>query len=58
MEDLNEKAGIAIDRRRHELAEEIVSRQYKREPETWGRFGDKGREISLRDQNYHLQYLS
>jgi methylmalonyl-CoA mutase cobalamin-binding domain/chain len=58
MEALNEKAGIAIDQRRQELAEEIVSRQYQVESEIWERFGAKGREMSLSDQNFHLQYLS
>ncbi len=58
MSELNREAASAIDERRRELSEEIVSRQYKLESEIWGRYGEKGRVLSLRDQNYHLQYLS
>jgi hypothetical protein len=53
-----ETAAVVIDAHRHELSEEIVSRQYRLEPEIWDRFGDRGREYSLRDQAFHLQYLS
>ena len=58
MLEIDEKAAIAVDRRRPELSEEIVSRQYRLEPEIWQRFGARGREYSLRDQDFHLQYLS
>jgi methylmalonyl-CoA mutase cobalamin-binding domain/chain len=56
--ELDRQAGVALDDGRRELSEEIVSRQYRSEPEIWERFGARGREISVRDQVFHLQYLS
>jgi methylmalonyl-CoA mutase cobalamin-binding domain/chain len=39
------------------LAEAIVARQYAEQP-IWERYGEKGRELSLRDQRWHLGYLA
>jgi methanogenic corrinoid protein MtbC1 len=40
------------------LAEMIVARQYAAQPEIWNTYGEKGREISKRDVDYHLYYLA
>ena len=40
------------------LGEEIIARQYERQPELWAAFGVKGREKSTRDAVYLLSYLA
>jgi len=40
------------------LAEEIVNRQYTLQPEIWKPYGSSGRQKSVRDARYHLEYLS
>jgi methanogenic corrinoid protein MtbC1 len=47
-----------IGLQRAALAASIVDRQYRREPEWWERYGEKGREKSLRDAEYHLSFLA
>jgi methanogenic corrinoid protein MtbC1 len=48
----------AIDAQRQELAEEAVSLQYALQAERWEPFGSIGRDKSVRDEEYHLSYLS
>lgn len=40
------------------LAEEIVAQQYRRQTELWQTYGERGRQISVRDAGYHLAYLA
>lgn len=40
------------------IAERIVAKQYARQPELWEPFGLSGRNLSVRDAGYHLQYLA
>ena len=40
------------------LAEQIVEMQYSANPTYWNRFGAKGKLLSIRDANYHIDYLS
>ena len=40
------------------LAEAIVERQYARQADFWKRFGEAGRTKAVRDQVYHLAYLT
>jgi methanogenic corrinoid protein MtbC1 len=47
-----------IAAQRTTLAEMIVARQYAAQPEIWKTYGEKGREISKRDVDYHLSYLA
>jgi len=48
----------ALDAQRHVLAEKIVARQYELQPGVWRRYGDAGRQKSVRDAAYHLSYLA
>jgi methanogenic corrinoid protein MtbC1 len=47
-----------IRAQRQALAEQVVARQYAQRPERWRAYGDVGREKSVRDVCYHLDYLS
>ncbi|HTY90142.1 MAG TPA: cobalamin-dependent protein [Methanocella sp.] len=47
-----------IDDRRQELAEAIVDRQYRFQPEFWEPYGEQGRRQSVLDAGFHLSYLS
>lgn len=40
------------------LAEQVVELQYQLQPGIWKPYGDPGRQKSVRDVGYHLQYLS
>jgi methanogenic corrinoid protein MtbC1 len=53
-----EQAGKEIMARRQELAECIVERQYKLQPGTWARYGEKGRRHSVQDAEYLLSFLA
>ena len=57
MQEINAEIAKIIDARRNSLSEAIVSRQYELQPEIWEPYGDKGRELSLRDSNHHFSYL-
>jgi methanogenic corrinoid protein MtbC1 len=57
MQALN-KVKRELEARRRVLSQEIVTRQYDLQPHIWERYGDVGREKSLRDMGYHLTYLA
>lgn len=57
MQEINAEIAKIIDAQRNSLSEAIVSRQYELQPEIWEPYGDKGRELSLRDSNHHFSYL-
>lgn len=40
------------------IAEKIVERQYRLNPEFWKPYGSAGRRLSVRDAAYHLPFLS
>jgi len=48
----------AIRTHRDVLATSIVDRQYGMDPQRWEAFGAEGRQKSLRDVRYHLDYLT
>jgi methanogenic corrinoid protein MtbC1 len=50
-------ASQSVHARRAELAQAIVARHYARQPSVWARYGDAGREKSIRDTGWHLSYL-
>lgn len=58
MTTLQKEINAIFRQREQELAERIVERQYALQPEFWKRYGDVGREKSVRDVKYHFQYLS
>jgi MerR family transcriptional regulator, light-induced transcriptional regulator len=58
MVTIHQLAAQAIRQNQEELAESIVARQYALQPEVWERFGAAGLAKSVRDQGYHLTYLS
>ncbi|MFA6222763.1 MAG: cobalamin-dependent protein [Desulfomonilaceae bacterium] len=57
MEPITDEIARIIDEQRNAISEAIVSRQYELQPETWKPYGEKGRQLSLRDSNHHLSYL-
>jgi methanogenic corrinoid protein MtbC1 len=57
MPGINLEISKIIDEQRNSLSEAIVSRQYRLQPEIWEPYGEKGRELSLRDSNLHFSYL-
>jgi methanogenic corrinoid protein MtbC1 len=57
LNELTQKTSEFIRDRQHELAKFVVERQYELNPEFWKKFGERGRELSIRDVNYHLTYL-
>ncbi|MFH0957826.1 MAG: cobalamin-dependent protein [Pseudomonadota bacterium] len=57
MQELNADIAKSINEQIELLSEAIVSRQYERQPEIWEPYGDKGRQLSLRDSNHHFRYL-
>ena len=58
MNNLNHRTSQAIRTQSEALAEAIVARQYRLQPEAWQGYGESGRKKSLRDAAYHLAYLS
>lgn len=57
MPETNLEISKIIDEQRNSLSEAIVNRQYELQPEIWEPYGEKGRELSLRDSNHHFSYL-
>ncbi len=51
-------AGAAIRRQRDELAEALVSLEFDQNPKLVERYGQAGREKSLQDSAFHLDYLA
>ena len=52
------KASQIIDEQLTSLAKEVVDLQYALQAEPWARYGEEGREKSVRDVGYHLTYLA
>ncbi len=48
----------AIEEKSQMIAESAVDRQYARQPHIWERYGQKGRELGIRDILYTLPYLT
>ncbi|MGC8658647.1 MAG: cobalamin B12-binding domain-containing protein [Desulfomonilaceae bacterium] len=57
MPKINLEIAKIIDEQRHSISEAIVSLQYQLQPEIWEPYGEKGRELSIRDSNHHFIYL-
>jgi MerR family transcriptional regulator, light-induced transcriptional regulator len=57
MPNLNERVIDVIEAKRSSLSEAIVDRQYKLQPEIWEPYGEKGRNLSIRDADHHFTYL-
>jgi len=57
MPEINAEIARIIDAQRNSLSEAVVSRQYELQPKIWEPYGEKGRELSLRDSNHHFSYL-
>ena len=57
MSDLHKTASDLIREKQQELAERAVARQYEMQPKFWKKYGERGRELSIRDVRYHLSYL-
>ncbi len=51
-------ASSELKARSADLSEEIVTRQYAMQPELWKPYGERGRQISIRDMGYHIGYLA
>lgn len=51
-------ASTELRARSAELSEAIVARQYALQPELWKPYGERGRQISIRDMGYHIDYLA
>jgi methanogenic corrinoid protein MtbC1 len=58
MPTIHQQAAQAIREKQDELAEAIVARLYESQSVVWKPFGDPGRLKSIRDEGYHLTYLS
>ncbi len=58
MSTIYQQAAQAIRQQKDELAETIVARLYESQSVVWKPFGDPGRAKSVRDEGYHLTYLS
>ncbi len=48
---------FVIEKNAQSIAETAVARQYAVQPEIWEKYGEKGRELSIRDVKHHLVYL-
>jgi methanogenic corrinoid protein MtbC1 len=57
MSELHKKAGDLIRDQQNMLAKTVVERQYEQQSKFWKKFGERGRELSIRDVHYHLSYL-
>jgi MerR family transcriptional regulator, light-induced transcriptional regulator len=57
MDNLNQQTSQTIQTHRRQIAQTAVQRQYELQPEIWEPYGEVGREKSLRDADYHLDYL-
>lgn len=51
------KTASAIQRKREQIAELVVERQYAMHDDYWESFGEEGWKKSVRDVDYHLTYL-
>lgn len=57
MNELHKQVGLAIESQLPSISEAIVTLQYERQPEQWKKYGQRGRQLAIRDQNFHLSYL-
>lgn len=57
MNELYRKTCELIHEHRQVLACSAVDYQYKRQEKFWGKWGESGRDLSIRDVNYHFSYL-
>ncbi|MGC8603152.1 MAG: cobalamin B12-binding domain-containing protein, partial [Desulfomonilaceae bacterium] len=57
MHEINQEIAKIIEEHKNSLSEAIVSRQYELQPEIWTTYGEKGKELSVRDSNHHFNYL-
>lgn len=57
MENLIEQFENAVLQKQSVIAEQIVEKQYDRQPGFWKPFGSEGRRLSVRDAGYHLPFL-
>lgn len=57
MSGISERLIHSIEEKRHVLSEAVVDRLYRLQPEMWNRYGEKGRQLSVRDADYHFTYL-
>lgn len=53
----SENISSIIEEKTIAIAEAVVDRQYKLQPDIWEAYGEKGRELSVRDVTLHLPYL-
>ncbi len=58
MENLKSQLESFISQRSQVLSEKIVDKQYSMQPESWKRYGERGRNLSIRDAGYHLPFLT
>lgn len=58
MEAIHLQVSEYLTRNRSELAKAIVDEQYRLQPEFWIKYGAVGYSKSLRDEEYHLAYLT
>ncbi len=58
MKGLPETIGATLKAQLHVIAEEIVARQYKRQPQYWKPSDLVKRQLSVRDAGYHLSFLA
>lgn len=54
----NEEISRAVEEKANILAEAVAERQYSLQPELWKLYGERGRELSVRDMAYHIPYLT
>jgi methanogenic corrinoid protein MtbC1 len=54
----NENVFRVMEEKKKELSELMTERQYRLQPEIWAPYGEKGRELSVRDSVHHLTYLA
>lgn len=57
MKDLIKQFENAVLQKQSVIAEEVVEKQYERQPGFWKPFGSEGRRLSVRDAGYHLPFL-
>ncbi len=58
MKKLREELHSLLLHNKRKYAEEIVERQYKKQPEMWEKYGESGRQLSIRDAEYHIPFLA
>lgn len=54
----NQKVARIISNRSKQIAREVVERIYAAHPQVWEKYGEEGKQLSIRDTEYHLPYLT